>query len=254
MATDTQNLNPAQRELVAVGASVGAGCHPCLAHHLKAGAQAGLDGGQLLAAATSAEGVASEATVLVADHAREQLGVSTAATLTPLADALTALGAALGANDAAAIDLQLRAALDFGASRSQLQQAIETAKTVQEHAGRIHIRKAERLLDSITTTSTATETTSDGCGCGSADKTEPQQPAAQASDADDDPDAGVGFKLPMAECLGTAQDAEGFAPVTMIGHCRQMFGGLFGETGKPAKTAEPPATTAAKGCSGAKGA
>ena len=35
-------LTPADRELVGIGASIGAGCHPCLEYHLDAGSSAGL--------------------------------------------------------------------------------------------------------------------------------------------------------------------------------------------------------------------
>jgi AhpD family alkylhydroperoxidase len=184
MTTETQNLSLQQKEIVAVGASIGAGCHPCVAHHLKAGATAGLEGEQLLAAATSAERITAEAAVLMADHVRAKIGatVTTPAMLTPLEETLAALGAALGANDAAAIDLQMRAAADQGASRSLLRQVIETAKTVQENAGRIHVREAERVLDSIETLSSATENDANpdtGCGCDAAQTEE--APAATAS-------------------------------------------------------------------------
>ena len=222
------NLSPAQKELVAVGASVGAGCHPCLSHHLKAGVEAGLNSGHLLAAVSSAEAVASEATILVADLAREKLGSTPTPTLTPLEDALAALGAALGANDAAAIDLQLRAAVDLGASRSQLEQAIETARNVQENAGRIHFRKAEKLLDSIPAASTAdTDTESDrGCGCGDQDATDATPDAASAG------------------------NSEAPGPAAMIAHCQRMANGLFGGSDRSAKTMEPPTATAATGCPG----
>src|SRR5512133_3433640 len=151
MTTPEQNLSPEQKELAAVGASVGAGCHPCVSHHLNAGAKAGLDGEQLLAAVTSAERVNAEAAVAMGDHVRAKLGpgVSSPALLPRLEDALASLGAALGANDARNIERQLRAAAELGASRSQLQQAIETAHTVHENAARIHLCDAKRRLDTI---------------------------------------------------------------------------------------------------------
>ena len=160
MTTTQQNLSPEQKELVAVGASVGAGCQPCVTHHLKAGATAGLDGERLLAALTSAERVTAEAAVAVGDHARGKLGpdVTSPAFLSRLEEALASLGAALGANDAANIARQLRATAELGASRSQLQQAIKTARTVQENAARIHLREAERLLDAVAPAAAAAET------------------------------------------------------------------------------------------------
>lgn len=211
MTPDTQNLNPAQNELVAVGASVGAGCHPCVSHHLKKGVEAGLDPGQLLAAVTEAEGIASEAAILVGDHARGKIGATASATLTPLDDALAALGASLGANDAAAIDLKLRAALDAGASRPQLEQAIETARTVQENAGRIHVNKAAQLLDSLTATSPGTAEADTGCGCENGNETAP-----------------------------AAESGEGFDFAAMMDHCRQMSSGRSGCSNA---TAEKPAVS-----------
>lgn len=171
MATEIRELSTEQKELVAVGASVGAGCQPCLSHHLKAGAKDGLEGERLLAAVTSAERVSAEAAVAMGDHARATLGssVTVPAMLSRLEEALASLGAALGANDVANIERQLRAAADLGASWPQLQQAIVTAHTVQENAARIHRREAERLLDALTPAVLWDDVEpGDGCGCGAA--------------------------------------------------------------------------------------
>jgi AhpD family alkylhydroperoxidase len=150
MPATQEHLSAEQHELVAVAAGVGAGCHPCVAHHLKAGAKAGLDGEQLLAAVTSAERVGAEAAVALSDHTRAKLAeVTSPALLSRLEEALASLGAALGANDVTNIERQLRTAAGLGASRRQLQQAIATAHAVQENAARIHLREAERLLDGI---------------------------------------------------------------------------------------------------------
>src|SRR5512133_3262648 len=99
--TNHEQLSTEQKELVAVGASFGAGCQPCVSHHLKAGAKAGLDGERLLAAVTSAERVTAEAVVAMGDHARGKLGpdATAPALLSQLEQALASLGAALGAND-----------------------------------------------------------------------------------------------------------------------------------------------------------
>jgi AhpD family alkylhydroperoxidase len=149
---DEQKLSEEQRELVAVGASVGAGCHPCVSYHVKAGAKAGLSGDRLLAAVTSAERVAAEAAERMAAHARSQLGAEATAPVvrSPLDEALASFGAALGANDLANIERHMLAAAQLGASRTQLQAAIEMAQKVQENATRIHVREAEKLLEGST--------------------------------------------------------------------------------------------------------
>jgi AhpD family alkylhydroperoxidase len=186
MAIEEQNLTSKQKELVAVGASVGVGCHPCVAHHLKAGAKAGLDGERLLAAVTSSERVTAEAAVAMGDHVRAKLGptVPASALLSRLEEALASLGAALGANDLTNISRQLRAAVELGASRPQLEQAIETAHTVQENAARIHLREAERLLDAVAPEATADAETvpGEGCGCRTDDQTETAPRQAEASE------------------------------------------------------------------------
>lgn len=181
MTCHEQHLNDRQKELVAVGASVGAGCRPCASHHLKAGAKAGLAGEQLLAAVASAERVSAEAAVGMGDHARAKLGASVTqpGLLSGLEAALASLGAALGANDAANIERKLRAASGLGATRSQLRQAIDTAHDVQANAARIHLREAERLLDAVTT-APATAAPDEGCGCGADDETQ-EAPAAAGS-------------------------------------------------------------------------
>jgi AhpD family alkylhydroperoxidase len=184
MATVEQNLSSEQKEFVAVGASIGAGCHLCVDHHLKAGAKTGLEGEQLLAAVTSAERVTAEVAVSMGDHVSAKLGptVTAPALLSRLEQALASLGAALGANDKQNIERELRAALELGASRPQLEQAIATAHTVQENAARIHLREAQRLLDSLAA-STAThedETHADqGSGCAAHD-----EPEAAPTDAE----------------------------------------------------------------------
>jgi AhpD family alkylhydroperoxidase len=162
------NLGTQQKELVAVGASVGAGCQPCVGHHLQAGTDAGLEDEQLLAAVVSAERVSAEAAVRMGDHVRGTLGPEvTPALLSRVQETLAALGAALGANDKTNIERQLTAAAELGVSREQLHEAIETARVVQDNATRIHVHEAERLLDSLEVVgSTATD---EGCGCGTAD-------------------------------------------------------------------------------------
>jgi AhpD family alkylhydroperoxidase len=268
-----QELSLEEKELVALAASVGAGCQPCVSHHLKAGAKAGLDGERLLAAVTSAERVSAEAAVAMGDHVRGKLGpeVASPALLLRLEEALASLGAALGANDATNIERQLRAALELGASRSQLQQAIETAHTVQENAARIHLREAERLLDSLAQSVAPAENKAEsgaGCGCGAerepeAGPAEAEAPNAEATsnegsgcrpDDESDTDAAstatstpaAGFAGPMRGLYGGAGAGEA-GMAAAIDHRRRMFDAAFGPAGAPAYTNEPSAATEAAG-------
>jgi AhpD family alkylhydroperoxidase len=265
MATVEQNLNPEQKELVAVGASVGAGCHPCVTHHLKAGAKAGLDGEQLLAAATSAERVAAEAAILMGDHVRARLGptVTAPALLSGLEQTLASLGAALGANDGTNIERQLRNALELGASRPQLEQAIETAHTVQENAARIHLREAQRLLDSLAEPTAAREDeakTDDGCGCRAGDKPDAARVEAKAPHPGDRCSRGTdneneaeaepattapseptgGCAGPMAALFAGRSAGEPSGMAAAIADCRRMFAGVARtETNESSAAPEP---------------
>jgi AhpD family alkylhydroperoxidase len=276
MTSQEQNLSAEQKELVAVGASVGAGCQPCVSHHLKEGAQAGLEGEQLLAAVASAERVGAEAAVTMSDHTRAKLvaNVNSPALLSRLEEALASLGAALGANDAKNIERQLRAAADLGASRSQLQQAIDTAHNVQENAARIHLREAKRLLDALAPATAAAQTNADsggGCGCGASDEIEEapvtaEEPEPTTAVSGDQPETGCGSgadheteEAPVtaeepvsatsghaAGCGGMAtQSPESDAFGAMAG-CREMFG-RFMSAVSPAETNKTPAATPATG-------
>src|SRR5512133_657550 len=242
MTSQEQSLSAEQKELVAVGASIGAGCQPCVSHHLKAGAQTGLGGERLLAAVVSAERVSAEAAVAIRNHARAQLdtNVSSPALLSRLEEALASFGAALGANDPTNIERQLRAAADLGASHSQLQEALDTAHNVQENAARIHLREAERLLDEVAVPATSDAQHDQGCGCGSED--EPQE----APETNEEPITANGDQTAGCRPMTTpfaADEASG----AMAG-CREMFV-RFMSTNSPTETDRlSAATTGAGGC------
>lgn len=247
MGDEPQNLTAEEKELVAVGAGVGAGCQPCVDHHLKAGAQAGLDRGRLLAAVTSAERVAAEAAVTMGDHVRAQLAEDvTPALLSRLEEVLASLGAALGANDKQNIERQLRAALELGATRALLEEAIETSGNVQENASRIHIGEAERLLDELAAAAVGNEAEAAGsCGCGGEDGASAREGAvSEPVAASGDPNGGCWET--MASRFGTAGET-GEASAAMAG-CRQMFERVLGSSGSIAKDKTPAAPVATGQC------
>ena len=244
MASQRQTLNGEQQELVAVGASVGAGCQPCVSHHLKAGAKAGLEEEQLLAAVASAERVCAEAAVATGDHARAKLGprVTSPALLSRLEEALASRGAALGANDPKNIERQLRAAVDLGATRSQLEQAIETAHNVQENAARIHLREAERVLETLApATTVAIDAESDsGCSCGADEKTD------ETADTTEEPE-----QIAAASAHGCGGTASHFAvggTSALMAGCREMFEQFMPATAPTRTNKASAATTAAGPC------
>jgi AhpD family alkylhydroperoxidase len=138
-------LNPTERELVAIGASVGAGCHPCLEYHLQAGAEAGLPDAALLQALADAECVKRSSYNQLATHGRELLRVAVEApadccTDSNVAKEFVSIGAAIGANSLANLQKHVEAARTVGLSALQITMAIRVAQTVQRTA-------AERLAE-----------------------------------------------------------------------------------------------------------
>ncbi len=143
-------LSPQAREFVAVGASVGAGCHPCVTHHLKAGAEAGLGAQELEAAITAAERVIADSSARMAQHARRQLPApagSAGADGPAVAVALAALGAAVAANSMPNIERYLTEAAQLDVSGGELTDAVNVAHEVQRNAARIHAQRTGELLD-----------------------------------------------------------------------------------------------------------
>ncbi len=144
-------LSAQAREFVAVGASVGAGCHPCVAHHVKAGAAAGLEAPALLGAITAAERVTADSSARMAQHARRQLpgsvpGVTAEGTVRDAT--LAALGAAVAANSMPNIERYLTEAAELGVPHDDLVDAVGVAQEVQANAVRIHARRTGRLVES----------------------------------------------------------------------------------------------------------
>jgi AhpD family alkylhydroperoxidase len=143
-------LSRQARESVGVGASVGAGCHPCVTHHVNAGTEAGLGAEALLGAIAAAERVSADASARMAQHARRQLtalpgGAGAGGTVRDAT--LAALGAAIAANSMPDIERYVTEAAELGVSRGELAEAVHLAHEVQGNAARIHARLTAKLLD-----------------------------------------------------------------------------------------------------------
>ncbi len=150
MTESKGGLSLQAREFVAVGASVGAGCHPCVTHHLKAGTGVGLGAQALVAAIMAAERVTADSSARMAQHARRQLPEQTAsggAGGTVRAATLAALGAAVAANSMPNIERYLAEAAELDVSHDERADAVNVAQNVQQNAARIHAQRTERLLD-----------------------------------------------------------------------------------------------------------
>lgn len=146
-------LEQRDKELVAIGASIGALCGPCLDHHLPAGRNAGLSEPQLTRAVEVAEAIHRLAVDLMSVRSRGLLhspapppDTSPGATPTSRQDELVALGASIGANCHPAVEQHISAALGQGLAPSQVRSAIKMARIVQQHAAGITADKADTAI------------------------------------------------------------------------------------------------------------
>jgi AhpD family alkylhydroperoxidase len=145
-------LEQRDKELAAIGASVGANCRPCIEHHIPAGREAGLSESELADAVATAQAVRHAAVELFSARVGELLGGGTMPeTSWPVeasrASELVALGASVGANSHPLLDLHVGIALDAGLTRTQVEAALKMAEYVQERAAEMTAEKATHALE-----------------------------------------------------------------------------------------------------------
>jgi AhpD family alkylhydroperoxidase len=148
-------LEQSEKELAAIGASIGANCRPCIKHHIPAGREAGLTEGQLADAVDIAEAVRDEAITLLSATTQELLGRGddapepTAVGETSKARELVSVGASVGANSHPLLHLHVAAALAAGLTAAQIEAALKMAEYVQHRAGEMTAEKATHVLDEL---------------------------------------------------------------------------------------------------------
>ena len=146
-------LEQQDKELVAIGASIGALCRPCIDHHIPAGRDAGLTETELAQAVEAAQATHRIATDLLFRHSRELLDgkapadVAAAAEHTSRPGELVALGASIGANCHPLLEQHVAGALRQGLTQGQVRSAIKMAQIVQQHAAEITAGKAANALE-----------------------------------------------------------------------------------------------------------
>ena len=148
-------LEQRQKELAAIGASVGANCRPCIEHHVAAGREAGLSEQELEDAIAVAEAVRDEAIRLFSAKLHELFRRGRPSTAPggardASADrALVALGASVGANSHPLLHTDIAKAFDSGLSRAQVAAALKMAGYVQQRAAGITADKATSVLEEL---------------------------------------------------------------------------------------------------------
>ncbi len=147
-------LGQKDKELAAIGASIGALCRPCIEHHIPAGRDAGLTEPELAQAVEVAQAIHRHAAELLFRHSRELLhapgppaGVLSEAEPATRLDELVALGASIGANCHPLVEQHISGAFQQGLTASQVRSAIKMAEIVQQHAAEITAAKAAAALE-----------------------------------------------------------------------------------------------------------
>ena len=142
------------KELVAIGASIGALCRPCIEHHIPAARDAGLTEPELARAVEVAQAIHRTAVELLFRRSRELLQATGTTADVPLRveaasrpDELVALGASVGTNCHPLLEQHVAGALKQGLTASQVRSAIKMAQIVQQHAADITASKAAAAIE-----------------------------------------------------------------------------------------------------------
>jgi len=167
------SLTDAERELVAIGAAVGAGCQPCTQYHVRAALKASLSREEILRALDEAQVVRQEGGVAVANVGRRSLGVGQEEQRRgqpkDRRQALVYIGSATGCNAGGLLARYLEAASGMGLSREELGEAVQIAQAVKERGAQGFFAKdVERALGQLAPAAAAGgSATCCGPGCGS---------------------------------------------------------------------------------------
>ena len=177
------SLTQKEKELVAIGASIAAGCQPCTTHLFEAVRQAGATETEIRQAVDAALDVCHSATKIMAGLAEMHLGTGRAveepgSSSKPLIGELVSVGAALAVNCVTNLETHLQAARKGGATERQIQTALGVARAIKKVAE----QNAEAITAAVANQEVvvATETVAelagpakaevpggcgDGCGC-----------------------------------------------------------------------------------------
>lgn len=162
-------LTQKEKELVAIGASIAAGCQPCTTYHFKAVRQAGATEAEIRQAVDAALRVRNSATKIMTGLAEKHLGnghvvEEPCCFSKPLIGEMVSIGAALAVNCATNLEIHLHAARTVGATERQIQTALGVARAIK--------KVAEQKAEVVTTAAAkpigpveVPDGCDDGCGC-----------------------------------------------------------------------------------------
>lgn len=144
-------LSPKDKELIAIGASIGACCQSCTAHHVDAAREAHATNEEIRAAIDQALVVRRRATRIMVGVGERLLGNEDAVEShegrqLPLLGELVSIAAAIGLNCTSSLEMHLRAAKKAGGTSRQIRSALTLARVVRKVA----IGKADAVAKVLT--------------------------------------------------------------------------------------------------------
>jgi AhpD family alkylhydroperoxidase len=149
------SLTARERELVALAASVAAGCRPCTEYHVAQARSASVDDDDLREAVAAAFRVREDCRAEMAELARRLVGGPEAGTAARsaggLLDELMCLAASFAVNSSHGFERHLENAMAAGATRREIAVAVSIARAVRTTAG----EKLEALVTGISTDASA---------------------------------------------------------------------------------------------------
>ncbi len=164
------SLTLKEKELVAVGSSIAAGCKPCTNHHMKKVKETEATEGEIRQAIEIAAEIRHNAAEIMLAHGLRRLGVLDDAEYLAPADEtsrvkeLIAIGAAFAVNCTSTLEHHLKAGGEAGISRGEVEEVAKLAQFIKGKAAS-HVEKLVPLEEAAEDKATTKPEESRG-GCG----------------------------------------------------------------------------------------
>ncbi len=162
-------LTPTEKELVAVGTSVAAGCKPCTDYHLREVQETEASDAEIRQAIAQAAQVRRDATEIMEGHGLEHRGAAGeagdcgCAEQTTRIKALVSVGAAFAVNCTSGLEKHLKAGQQVGIAEEEIQEVVGLAKFIKRMAAS-HVEKLVGMAETGKTTA-AKPASASGCCC-----------------------------------------------------------------------------------------
>jgi AhpD family alkylhydroperoxidase len=161
-------LTLTEKELVAVGTSVAAGCKPCTDYHLREVRKTEASDAEIRQAIAQAARVRRDATEIMEGHGLEQPRASgeaggSSAEETSRIEQLVSVGAAFAVNCTSGLEKHLKAGQQVGIAEEEIQEVVGLAAFIKRMAAS-HVEKLVGMTEPGNTTE-AKPASASGCCC-----------------------------------------------------------------------------------------